>query len=96
MPIVGGGITGSAQRGGGLSTPKTQELINQAVEKFLTEEQVEALGYQDAVEVAALITPRIANFLSQAQIEALGYQTAAQVSGNRVPVNRKLPNPSTN
>ena len=80
MPIVGGGITGSAQRGGGLSTPKTQELINQAVQNFLTEEQVEALGYQDAVEVAALITPRIANFLSQAQIEALGYQTAAEVA----------------
>ena len=65
MSVVGGGITGSGGRG--LSTPKTQELINQAVQNFLTEEQVEALGYQDAVEVAALITPRIANFQAKKQ-----------------------------
>ena len=83
MPIVGGGITGSGGRG--LSTPKTQELINQAVENFLTEAEIDT-GYTSPSEVTEIITPLIASFLTQSEIAALGYQSADQVTAIVAPL----------
>ena len=51
--------------------------ITPLIANFLSQSEIEALGYQTEAEVAALITPRIANFLTQAQIEALGYVDTA-------------------
>ena len=54
--------------------------ITPLIVNFLSQTQIEALGYQTAAEVAALITPRIANFLTQAQVEALGYLDTASTN----------------
>ena len=52
-------------------------VLTPMIADFLTQAQIESLGYQTAAEVTALITPRIADFLTQAQIEALGYLDTA-------------------
>ena len=52
-------------------------VLTPMIADFLTQAQIESLGYQTAAEVTALITPRIADFLTQAQIDALGYLDTA-------------------
>ena len=55
-------------------------FVVSAVSDFLSQTQIESLGYQTSAQVTAAITAAINNFLTQTQIEALGYRTAAQVT----------------
>ena len=73
-----------------LTSEQVQELIDASISNLLSQEQIEALGYQTASEVQTAISESdtqvrehiatsIDGFLSQEQIEALGYQTTSEV-----------------